>query len=83
MSKKMLSLRPPSVFPMPREMLGKQRESEKERTDRARNMMLAVDSTCDLKRCEVRIRLPVAACRFRIPGSDSDCQDPIKKTGLY
>ena len=30
-----------------------------------------------MQRCEVRIRLPVAGCRFRIPGSDSDCQDPI------
>ena len=34
------------------------------------------------QRCEVRIRLPVAACLFRIPGSDSDCQDPIRKTDL-
>ena len=30
------------------------------------------------ERCEVRIRLPVAACRFRIPGSDSEFQDPIQ-----
>ena len=34
------------------------------------------------ERCEVRIRLLLAACRFRIPGSDSDCQDPIRKTDL-
>ena len=37
----------------------------------------------EIERCEVRIRLPVAACRFRIPGSDSEFQDPIRKTGLY